>query len=145
MAKELTGQAYAQAPLIGAAEAPAVKRRLRGKQAPPKPAAQKPVKRRLRGKQAEKKEVVKPPPRAPVPRGPAYLMSGESLDTVGDLLYNKQLLKKQRFRSSAMPNVATSTVLGRNASSQLLDQHGLLPTEVTKKRLQGKQAAKPYK
>ena len=64
-------------------------------------------------------------------------MPGESLDAIGDLLYNKQLLKKQRFRSSTMPNVATSAALDRQANSQLLDQHGLLPTEVTKKRMQG--------
>ena len=104
---ELKGQAYTQAPMLGA----------KGK--------------RLKGKQAAAR--------------PTYLLPGESLDAIGDMLYNKQLLKKHRFRSSTVPNVATSAALGRQANTQLLDQHGLLPTEVTKKRVQGKQAAKPYK
>ena len=105
---ELKGQAYAQAPMLGAKRP------------------------RLRGKQAK-------------PRGPSYLLSGESLDAIGDLLYNKQLLRKQRYKSSKMPDVSLTTTMGREYFGEQLDQHGMLPTEVTKRRLQGKQAAKPYK
>ncbi len=72
-----------------------------------------------------------------------YVLQGESLDTAGDVMYAQRMLQKTRGMRKA-PDVRKSVAIGRQYFGKLEDQHGLLPTEVTKKRKQGKQAAKPY-
>ena len=72
-----------------------------------------------------------------------YVLKGESLDTMGDVMFAQRMLKRTRSMIKA-PEVRKSVVIGRQYLGKLQDHSGLLPTEVTRKRLQGKQAAKPY-
>ena len=73
-----------------------------------------------------------------------YVLKGESLDTMGDVMFAQRMLKKTRSMVNA-PDVRKSVAIGRQYFGQLQDHSGLLPTQVTKKRLRGKQAAQPYK
>ncbi len=72
-----------------------------------------------------------------------YVMQGESLDTMGDVLFARRMLHMTRGMRK-MPDVSKSTVMGREYIGKLQDHSGMLPTQVTVKKAQGKRAARPY-
>ena len=78
----------------------------------------------------------------PIPR--QYVLHGESLDTVADLLFAQRMLRRTRGLRR-MPDVRKSVALGRQYHGELEAHSGMLPTEVTQKRKQGKAAARRYK
>ena len=63
------------------------------------------------------------------------------MDTLSDLMFARRAL---RTVGRPMPGVPKSVALGRQHFGKLEAHSGQLPTEVTKKRIQGKQAARPY-
>ena len=73
-----------------------------------------------------------------------YVLQGESLDTVSDLLFAQRMLRKTRGLLR-VPDVRKSAVLGRQYLGVLQAHSGMLPTQVTQKKKEGKKAARRYK
>ena len=71
---------------------------------------------------------------------PHYVLQGESLDYLGDVLFQRRMLGK--LRSRVMPD--TTHILASQYFGKLAPHHGLLPTDVTRKRMQGKRSAAAY-
>ena len=95
-------------------------------------------------KRLRKKTAFPKPGPAPqgVPMPFQYRLTGESMDYLGSVLYQKRLLGKTRGIRSAPDNPlrAANMYFG-----DLRPWSGLLPTDNIKKRVQGKQAASIYK
>ncbi len=71
-------------------------------------------------------------------------MTGEYLDTVGDLLYQRSILHKTRGLRRA-PDVRKSAALGRQYFGKIQAHAGMLPAQVTQYRKQAAASARPYK
>ena len=71
-----------------------------------------------------------------------YVLQGESLDNLADVIHQRRMLKMVRGARKApdTKHIQTSQYFG-----QLQAHSGLLPTDVTRKRIQGKRAAAAYK
>ncbi len=71
-----------------------------------------------------------------------YRLTGESLDDLSGVLYQKRLLGMTR----GVVNTPTNTLQAANAYfGDLKLWSGLLPTQAGKRRLQGKRTAAAYK
>ncbi len=84
--------------------------------------------------------LVKDMPGQPIPK--QYVLQGESLDNLSDLLFARRALRPW---GRIMPDGSKSVALGRQYFGKLQDHSGVLPTEVTKRRIAGKRAAKAYR
>ena len=71
-----------------------------------------------------------------------YTLKGESLDYLSDVLYQRRILKKTRGARKQPDN---THILASQYFGQLAPHSGMLPTNVTKKRIQGKRAAAVYR
>ena len=69
-----------------------------------------------------------------------YVLQGESLDNLADVIFQRRMLKRAGTRKPDTKHIQTSQYFG-----QLQAHSGRLPTDVTRKRIQGKRAAAAYK